>query len=47
MDRVIFSALRHAMYKEIAFRECEREVTHVQVCLDVLHLARGEDCLSV
>ena len=47
MDRVIFSALWHAMDKEMAFIECETEVRYVQLYLDMLHMARREDCLSV
>jgi len=47
MDRVIFSALRHEMDKEMAFKECETEVKYVQVHLDMLHMAGRKDCLSV
>ena len=49
MDRVIFSALRHAMDKERAFKMCETVVKYeyVQVRLDMLHMARRKDCLSV
>jgi len=46
MDRVIFSALQHAMDKERAFEVCETVVTYVQVYLDMLHMARRKDCMS-
>jgi hypothetical protein len=47
MDCVICSALRHAMDKERAFKVCETVVKYVQVHLDMLHMARREDCVSV
>jgi hypothetical protein len=47
MGRVIFSALRHAMDKERAFKLHETEVKYVHVHLDMLHMARRKDCVSV
>jgi hypothetical protein len=47
MDRVILSALLHAMDKVRAFKVNETEVKYVQVYFNMLHKARRKDCVLV